>query len=222
MEAMPIDLGRLEAADITPPSSGRNGAADCFRLLKRSLLRDSTDGLRKRILVTSPLAGEGKTFCALNLALSIAMEADTSVLLIDANVARPGVLDVLGLAPREGLMELLLGGGAVLPEAMVRTSVPSLAILPAGHCHPQAAELLASQGMRRLLDDIGGHAPERVVIFDSPPLLMTAEAGELATCAGQVVLVVEADRTPRFALAEAMHRLQGHASVGIVCNKASA
>ena len=218
---MPIDLDRLEAAGIAPPSAGRGGAAECFRLLKRGLLLDSTGALRKRILVTSPLAGEGKTFCALSLALSIAMEADTSVLLIDACVARPGVLDMLGLAPREGLMELLQSGGAVLPEAMVRTSVPGLAILPAGYSHPQAAELLASQGMRRLLDDIGGHAPERIVIFDSPPLLLTAEAGELATCAGQVVLVVEADRTPRYALAEAMHRLQGHAGVGIVCNKAS-
>lgn len=221
MEPVHINLGLLDAAGIVTPHSGRSPAAEDFRVLKRSLLRKGGGPQRQRILVTSALPGEGKTFCALSLAMSIAAEADYTVLLVDANTVRPAVQPLLGLEPAAGLMDVLLDGEHLLPGVLQRTSIPRLTVLPVGCSHPRAAELLASQAMHRLLDDIGGRYQDRIVIFDSPPLLGTSEANELAAHAGQVLLVVEAHRTPQHAVAEALRRLSPHDGVSIVCNKAA-
>jgi exopolysaccharide/PEP-CTERM locus tyrosine autokinase len=222
MEAIHIDRARLESAGVLCPEGGRHGAAEDFRQLKRFLLRAGARARRPCILVTSAMPREGKTFCALNLAMSIALEADHTVLLVDADIARPRVLSTLGLADRPGLTDVLLDGPALLPDVLLRTSIPRLSVLPAGRPCPQSAELLASQAMGRLLDDIGTRYRDRVVVFDSPPLLQASEAGELACRAGQVLLVVEAHRTPRSAVAEALRRLAAHEDVSIVCNRSGA
>jgi Mrp family chromosome partitioning ATPase len=170
--------------------------------------------------VTSPLEGEGKTFCAISLAVSIALEAEHTVLLVDANVVRPRVMEAIGYVPEAGLVDILLDGPARLYGAILRTSLPGLSILPAGCMSPNGAELLASRSMRTLLAQLAGHDPGCIVIFDAPPLLLTSEAQELAGIAGQVLVVVEAFRTPRAALAESLRRLGQHPQVSIVCNRA--
>jgi exopolysaccharide/PEP-CTERM locus tyrosine autokinase len=146
------------------------------------------------IMVTSAVAGEGKSFTSVNLAMSIAAELDHTVMLVDADVARPSILRMLGLPDGPGLLDLL-EGKAEMSSVLMKTNIDKLTILPSGTPHARATELLASDAMRLLLDDISKRYPDRIVIFDSPPLLLTTEARVLATQMGQVILVVQADNT---------------------------
>ncbi|MGZ3181054.1 MAG: XrtA-associated tyrosine autokinase [Telluria sp.] len=216
-----IDLDRLRQLGMVTQDGGRTGTAEDFRIIKRPLLHAAA-GARPRsnlIVVTSALPGEGKTYCAVNLAMSMAMEKDHTVMLVDADVARPSVLDTLGLAPAPGLMDLLLDERLTPADVILRTNVPSLTLLPAGRSNRHATELLASQAMSRLLDDISSRYADRIVIFDSPPVLLTTEAGVLASRMGQVVLVVEAEKTTQRAVRDALERLGGSERIGLVCNK---
>ena len=146
------------------------------------------------IMVTSALAGEGKSFNSINLAMSIAAELDHTVLLVDADVARPSVLRMLGLPSGPGLLDLL-EGEAEMSNVLLRTNVDKLTVLPSGTPHPRATELLASDAMRQLLADMASRYPDRIIIFDSPPLLLTTESRVLATHMGQIVVVVQAGKT---------------------------
>ncbi len=148
------------------------------------------------IMVTSALAGEGKSFTAVNLAMSIAAEMDNTVMLVDADVARPSLMRMLNLPPSPGLLDVLKGE-ADMSSVLLRTSIEKLTLLPSGTPHPRSTELLASDAMRLLLDDIAKRYPDRIIIFDSPPLLLTTEARVLATQVGQVVMVVQAEKTLR-------------------------
>ncbi|AVR96863.1 XrtA-associated tyrosine autokinase [Pseudoduganella armeniaca] len=220
-----IDLARLQRLGMVTHDGARTGVAEDFRIIKRPLLRSTraADGQPVRhsnlIVVTSALPGEGKTYCAINLAMSMAMERDTTVLLVDADVARPSLLAALGLAPRVGLMDVLLEDKLDLSDVILRTNVPALSILPAGRRTRHATELLASRGMTRLLEDIANRYPDRIVIFDSPPLLITTEASVLAAQMGQVVLVVEAERTTHSAVREALRQLESCPNVNLIYNK---
>jgi len=169
--------------------------------------------------VTSALPREGKTFCAINLALSMAMEVDTSVLLVDADVVRPAVLDRLGLPPTRGLMDVLTDPSLDLADVMLRTNIPKLSLLPAGTRNERSTELLGSEAMERLLVDLSNRYADRVVIFDAPPLLLTSEAKVLAERLGQVVVVVEAGNTPRAAVNEAFAAVAQCANVVTVLNR---
>lgn len=223
-----INLARLHQMGMVTQDGGRTSAAEDFRIIKRPLLRNAQEAVaqgRKNgnlIVVTSALPGEGKTYCALNLAMSIAMEKDHTVLLVDADVARPSVLRVLGLPAAPGLMDILLDDALGLPDVIMRTNIASLSLLPAGRNNKHATELLASQAMSALLADIATRYPERIVIFDSPPLLLTSEANVLAAQMGQVVLVVESETTTQRDLREALRRLENCPRVDLVCNKAHA
>jgi exopolysaccharide/PEP-CTERM locus tyrosine autokinase len=170
-------------------------------------------------MVTSSLPGEGKTFCAINLAMSIAMELDHTVLLVDADVARPSVLRTLGLPAQRGLMDILLDDKLDLSDVMLRTNVDTLSILSAGASNPRATELLASQSMSNLVYEIANRYPDRIVIFDSPPLLLTSEAHVLASHMGQIVMVIEAETTTQHAVSESLRQLEGCSNVNLVYNK---
>ncbi|GGY05166.1 AAA family ATPase [Massilia dura] len=219
-----INLPRLQQLGMITHDGGRSGVAEDFRIIKRPLLR-SARGIEapihhgNLIIVTSALPGEGKTFCAINLAMSMAMERDTTVLLVDADVARPALLNVLGLEARPGLMDVLLDEELDLSDVILRTNVPALSLLPAGRRNKHATELLASRSMSRLLDDIANRYPDRIVIFDSPPLLLTSEAGVLAAQMGQVVMVVEAERTTHSSVREALRQIEACRNVNLIYNK---
>ncbi|MGB9989775.1 XrtA-associated tyrosine autokinase [Pseudoduganella rhizocola] len=222
-----INLAQLQQLGMVTHMGGRTGVAEDFRLIKRPLLRAARgqDGPAIRhgnlIVVTSSLPGEGKTYCAINLAMSMAMERDTTVLLVDADVARPSVLNVLGLPARAGLMDVLLDDDLDLSDVILKTNIPALCLLPAGRSNRHATELLASRSMSRLLDDIADRYPDRIVIFDSPPLLITTEASVLAAQMGQVVLVVEAGRTTHGSVREALRQLEPCRHVNLICNKSA-
>lgn len=223
-----INLERLQQMGMVTHDGGRTSAAEDFRIIKRPLLRNvragGPDAIKhgNLIVVSSALPGEGKTYCAVNLAMSIAMEMDITVLLVDADVARPSVLNVLGLGPEPGLMDILLDDKLELHDVIIRTNIATLSILPAGRSNKHATELLASRTMSALLAEIANRYADRIVIFDSPPLLITSEANVLASQMGQVVLVVEAETTTQHAVKEALRLIEGCAHVNLIYNKARA
>ncbi len=196
-----IDLARLAKAGFVTPDNPGSRTADEFRIVKRPLIANAAGKGAAHIhhanliMVTSAMPGEGKTFCSLNLAMSIAMEVDRTVLLVDADVARPSLPQTLGLPAGPGLLDVLSERTFDLSRVLIRTNVEKLSFLPSGRPHPKAAEMLASDAMAHLLDDIARRYPDRIVIFDSPPLLVTTEARVLASRMGQVVFVVNADQT---------------------------
>lgn len=221
-----INLERLAAKNMVTSDGGRNPVAEEFRVIKRPLIENafSTNGRtvnrNNLIMVTSALPGEGKTFTAINLAISIAMELDHTVLLVDADVARPSVLRTLGLKSEAGLMDVLLDPKLDIADVLLKTNIDTLSILPAGKNHRHATELLASQTMSSLLDEIASRYPDRIVIFDSPPLLLTSEARVLASQMGQIVVVVEAETTTMHAVKSALSQIETCANVNLVYNKA--
>jgi receptor protein-tyrosine kinase len=170
-------------------------------------------------MVTSSLPGEGKTYAAVNLALSVAMELDNRVLLVDADVARPAVLERLGLPPSPGLLDVLTKPELDLSEVLLRTNVERLSVLPAGAAQARATELLASEAMNALLDELAARYSDRIILFDAPPLLVSTESRALATQVGQVLLVVEADRTSQGAVRQSLAMLEGCPVVMSVLNK---
>jgi exopolysaccharide/PEP-CTERM locus tyrosine autokinase len=171
------------------------------------------------IMITSSVPGEGKTFTSINLALSIAMEVDSTVLLVDADVARPAVLDRLGLPSSPGLLDLLTQPDLEMSNVLLKTNVDRLTILPAGTPHARATELLASAGMNRLLEDMATRYPDRILVFDAPPLLLSTESRALASQVGQVLLIVEADRTTQTAVTSALGMVESCPVVMTVLNK---
>jgi exopolysaccharide/PEP-CTERM locus tyrosine autokinase len=140
--------------------------------------------------------GEGKTFSAVNLAMSIAMELDRTVLLVDADVARPSLPHVLGLPETRGLLDRLENPRLPLHEILFRTNVKKLTFLPSGRPNPRATEMLASDAMTALIEELGNRYSDRIILFDSPPLLVTTESRELAQHMGQIVFVIGAGATP--------------------------
>ncbi|MET3130811.1 protein-tyrosine kinase [Oxalobacteraceae bacterium GrIS 1.11] len=223
-----INLERLQQLGMVTQDGGRTSVAEDFRIIKRPLLRNARGAGAAQIkhgnliVVTSALPGEGKTYCAVNLAMSIAMEMDITVLLVDADVARPSVLKVLGLGAEAGLMDILLDDDLELSDVILKTNVATLSILPAGRSNKHATELLASRTMSSLLTEIANRYADRIVIFDSPPLLITSEANVLAAQMGQVVMVVEAETTTQHAVKDALRQIDGCAHINLIYNKTKA
>jgi exopolysaccharide/PEP-CTERM locus tyrosine autokinase len=220
-----LDLQRMAAMGMVTAAGGRTPLVEDFRIIKRPLLqrafapRKPGDKPSNLIMVTSSVPGEGKTWCAINLAMSIAMELDHTVLLVEADVARPSVLRNLGLPNHRGLMDVLVDAKLDVADVMLRTNVDTLSILPAGTATPRATELLASSSMSVLLREIATRYPDRVVIFDSPPLLSTSEARVLASHMGQIAMVVEAEKTTQHAVTEALAHLGDTSNVNLIYNK---
>jgi receptor protein-tyrosine kinase len=209
-----IDLAMLHEKGLVTPDRPRSTIAEEFRVIKRPLLRNVIEEGPARIdnanliMITSALSGEGKTFNAINLAISMAMELDYTVLLVDADVSRPSVFRQLGLAPERGLMDILSGEVDDLSDVLLRTNIEKLSLLPAGMPHSRATELLASENMNRLLKQMATRYSDRIIVFDSPPLLLTTESRVLATHMGQVVVVVEAERTTHASIRQALATIE--------------
>lgn len=219
-----LDLDMLMATGIVTPNAPRSHIADEYRVIKRPLLSNAVGrgaaalAHANLIMVTSALAGEGKSFTSVNLAMSIAAELDHTVMLVDADVARPSILRMLGLPNGPGLLDLL-EGKAEMSDVLLKSSIDKLTILPSGTPHARATELLASDAMRSLLEGISKRYPDRIVIFDSPPLLLTTEARVLATQMGQVVMVVQADKTLQADVQHALSTIEACPVKMILLNK---
>lgn len=221
-----IDLSRLAAMGLVTPDQPRSRIAEEFRVIKRPLLRNAQEqgpmAIKNGnlIMVTSALPGEGKSFSSINLAISMAMELDYRVLLVDADVSKPSVLSRLGLTNERGLMDVLSGKVDNLSDVLLRTNIEKLTILPAGMREQRATELLASEAMNRLVNQIATRYPDRLVIFDSPPLLVTTEARVLAMYMGQVMVIVEAGKTTHADVKHALATIENCPVKLMVLNKA--
>lgn len=221
-----IDLAALASVGIVTPNSPRSEVSDQYRVIKRPLIANamgrgaSIIANGNLIMVTSSLPGEGKSFTAINLALSIATELDNTVMLVDADVARPSVLNMLGLPPGPGLLDLLTGEEVELSSVLLRTNIDKLSILPSGTPHSRATELLASDAMAALLDDMAKRYSDRIIVFDSPPLLLTTESRVLATHMGQVVMVVQAEKTLQSDVKHALAAIESCPVKMVVLNQA--
>ena len=231
-KSVELDLLGLAEQGYLVPGAPRSVLVDEFRGIKQPLLKHAraqgepsssgTPSHANLIMVTSALAGEGKTFCAVNLALSIASEVDVSVLLVDADVLRPAVMNRLGVSGHhKGLLDLLSDTTLELPDLILKTNVPKLSILPAGAPTSHSTELLASDALGELLHEIATKYPERIVIFDAPPLLSTTESRVLAARMGQIIMVVAADQTQSLDLAQAYTALEHCPHVFSVLNRSS-
>lgn len=209
-----IDLQALAQAGIVSPNAPRSQIADQFRVIKRPLISNamgkgaSTIANGNLIMVTSALPGEGKTFTAINLAMSIATELDYTVMLVDADISRPSVMQVLGLPTGPGLLDLVLDESKDLSSMLLKTNIDKLTLLPSGTPHPRATELLASDAMIHLLDDMAKRYPDRIIIFDSPPLLLATESRVLASHMGQIVMVVRAEETLQSDVTQALATIE--------------
>lgn len=209
-----IDLTALALAGFVTPNAPRSATTDQFRVIKRPLLDNATGkgasvvANGNLIMVTSSLPGEGKTFTAINLAMSLAMELNHTVMLVDADVARQSVMQTLGLAPAPGLLDLLLDDKIGLTDVLLRTNIDNFTLLPTGLPNPRATELLASDAMVALLNDMGKRYSDRIIVFDSPPLLLTTEARVLASHMGQVVIVVQAEKTLQSQVQDALSTIE--------------
>ncbi|MEY4767204.1 MAG: hypothetical protein RI907_3877, partial [Pseudomonadota bacterium] len=219
------DLLGMQRHGLLIPGAPRSQLEEEFRIVKRPLLENISSEASIRperanlIMVTSAMPGEGKTQSAINLAVSVAMELDRTVLLVEADVLKPSLLHRMGMQAQHGLLDLLAGDVTDLSEVLLRTNIPKLSVLPAGQNRTSATELLASAAMEALLNDLSNRYPDRVIIFDTPPLISTTESRVLATHMGQVVMVVEAHQTPLPTIKQAFTMLESHPVVMSVLNK---
>ena len=216
-----LDRDRMRANAMIDPDGPVTALLEEFRIVKRDLLgdaRQSDTGLARRILVCSPHPGEGKTYCATNLAISMAAERDMEVLLVDADFANPSVPRVLGFETRRGFMDAL-ADPSIAPESLVlSTDIPGLHILPAGQSGTHDAEFIASARTGELLDRLTQGAPNRILIFDTPPALAASPAAELAKHVGQALLVARADTTGQSSLEDACQLLSACPKIKLLLN----
>ncbi|MDO5102174.1 MAG: chromosome partitioning ATPase [Lautropia sp.] len=225
-----LDFPRLKERGFLVPNDKTAKIHQEFRLIKRRLLDNAFGRLRpvvkngRLIMLTSSLPSEGKTFCSINLAISIAIGGEYPVLLVDADIARPSMSNTLELdLPEErGVADYLEDPSIPLSDLLVNTSLPGLTLLPAGQLEQRPVDLLASANMARLVEHLAHELPRHVIIFDSPPLLPVTETRSLSALVGQVMLVVAAGETPRSAVNEALLQLENCEAVGMLLNKAPA
>lgn len=223
-----LDHDRLGAQGLLTPQHENNDLREQYRLVKRKLITQAfvnqSEGPTppNLIEVTSSMVGEGKTFTTFNLGMSVAMERDVTVLLVDADLTRRSLTNLVGLVDRPGLTDLLTGAIDDIGDVVYRTDMPRLSIIPAGEGHSHATELIASDTMRDYTRELASRYNDRLIIFDSTPLLMDTQASTLAHHMGQILLVVEAGRTGERMLHESVSLLEtSRSSTSLLLNKSS-
>ena len=222
-----INFRRLQTQGFITPTVERNSTTEEFRVIKRQLLKSAFTEERQRrsdnsnvFMVTSSVPAEGKTFISLNLAMSLALERDLYVLLVDADNHRHSLTDQIGGNPNQtGLVDLLVDPSLQLHDIIQRTSIPNLSFIPAGRPHPHGSELLASKEMAAMMKELAMRYPDRLVIIDTPPLLASTEGVVLSSHVGHAIVVVEKDRTSKRSLHRTLQMLEGCQEVSCILNR---
>lgn len=221
-----VSQEQLISGGLLAPLDQAIPVADEFRRIKRPLIANVEQqeqgqaGHMNVIMIASSLPGAGKTFCAVNLAASMSLERELNVLLVDADVAKPHISREFGLSKAPGLIDMLIDDSIDVADVLVRTDLNDIQVLPAGKQHAQATELLASDRMSAILTELALRYPDRIIIFDSPPLLMTSEAQALAAQMGQIVLIVEAGNTSQQVMQQTLDVLDKSKPINLILNKA--
>lgn len=221
----PVDRARLRDQGLIVPEGAVSGLLEEFRIVKRQLLLQAAELRRagggpsaQRVLVCSAHPGEGKTYCAVNLALAMAAEKESEVILVDADFAKPSVLSALGLPGGPGLMDALVDPTIDVADCVLGTDVPGLWVLPAGEATTSDSEYLSASRAKAVLDRLSEGAPNRIVVFDSPPALAASPAAELAKFVGQALIIVRADQTGQGAVEDAVKLLSACPNIQLLLN----
>jgi receptor protein-tyrosine kinase len=223
-----IDLKSLSDSVILRPGIRRSRLLEEFRIIKRAVLKNV---IRKRqngsgsgilVMVSSTRPGEGKTTVAINLALSLALERDFTVLLVDGDLTKPTIMTKFGIEASKGLVDILDDPTIDLEDVIIQTTQDRLTLLPSGRPHALGAELLASERMKQILANMAESDPQRVVVFDSPPILASSEPSALATNMDHIIFVIEADKTAASAVRQALQLLDANEKIGLVLNRTRA
>ena len=223
-----LNLAQLRASGFVTHDATATQIVEEYRNIKRPILQNAfglnagSVDVGNLVMVTSALPNEGKTFTSINLAMSIAREREKTVLLVDADVSKAGVSNTLQFEPGLGLSDYLSDVSLGFDQIIIKTNVPRLALISAGSRRSDMTELLTSVHMRQFANELSGRYPDRIILFDSPPLLATSEAKVLAECMGQIIMVVEAESTPAHMIQEAISYLDSSKVIGLVLNKTRA
>ena len=220
-----LNFGKMKKAGYITPDGKRSKTKEQYRVIKRPLLvnafqRSEHISNPHVIMVTSASPNEGKTFTATNLALSIAAERELKVLLMDGDVMRQDLSHRFGIDTDKGYLDALSNDDLDVSDFLVRTNIPSLAILPCGQIRDNTTELFASGRMTDLMQDLASRYSDRIIIIDTPPALASSETNALAMHAGQIVMVVESGKTERQRIEEALSFLAPCENIFFVLNKA--
>lgn len=228
VEIHKINRAKLRQHGLIEPEAEISSLMEEFRIVRRQVLQSiraaqkaGKHGKSQRILICSPLPDEGKTFCATNLALAMAAEKDGDVLLVDADFAKPSILGLLGLPKSDGLMDALANPDINVEDCVIRTDIPGLSVLPAGNRTLTDSEFLASSRTSEVFSRLTQGAPNRVVIFDSPPALAASPAADLASHVGQALVVARADKTGQNAMEDALTLLSSCPDIKLLLNAAN-
>ncbi|MES9939612.1 MAG: XrtA-associated tyrosine autokinase [Candidatus Thiodiazotropha sp. 6PLUC2] len=220
-----LDYEALSKIGHIVPHAGNKQLSEEYRIIKRPIIRNALGkgaaplAHSNLVSISSSLPSEGKTFTAFNLALSIATELDSTVLLIDGDVLKYSMSRLLGIENEKGLIDLLSDKQCHVGDVIIQTQIPRLKLIAAGTRSEKSTELLASTEMERLLDELSSRYKDRIIIFDSPPILATSEAAVINQHMGQILLVVEAGQTPVEAIKDSLSRLDEEKAIGLVLNK---
>jgi protein-tyrosine kinase len=226
-EIVELDVVQLRMRGYMPAEEAMSEMMHQFRRLKRPLVvnalqRDAGTALSSRIIaVASAVAGEGKSFTSLNLAMSLAIERDFNVLLIDGDIARGALTSALGLGDQPGLLDLLSEADRTMESCVRRTSLEGLYVLPCGKWRDNAPELLGSTRLKRLLSDVTARYPGCLVVCDTAPVMLTNEGAVFLSIAGQVVFIVSSGSTPRQSVIDSLALIPGDRAISMVLNKFS-
>jgi protein-tyrosine kinase len=221
---MTLDTNALRARGYLPEEGQERQFAEQYRRIKRPLIDKALSGTLsvgepRVIMITSALPGDGKTFTSINLAMSMALERDISVLMVDCDVAKRHVSEIVGVKEAPGLLDALVDESLDIESLVMPTNLHGLSILTAGTRVEGTAELLSSNRMRQIISSLCSRVPRRILMLDSPPLLITNEGQALVKIAGQIVLVVRAGHTPRQAVQDAIGLFDAQQAGGLILNQ---
>jgi protein-tyrosine kinase len=220
-----LDRGRLASYGITIPSSARSRTVEEFRLVKRNLITQFSQGdasmdqrSSRLIMVTSARPGEGKTFISLNLALAFASERDVKALLVDIDTQHSTLQNILGISTEQGIVDVL-AGNCELSEVLIQTNIPNLMVLPSGRGGPHVPELFSSNKMAHLMAEMTQRFADRYIIVDTPPCMASSDAAALAPMVGQIVFIVEAHHTQQVEVEASLSMLSACPRISLLLNK---
>ncbi len=222
-----LDLRKLKKAGYLVPDTVNITLAEQYRRIKRPILNNAFEAEgahlenRNLVMVTSAVSKEGKSFSSMNLALSIAREFDRTALFIDADIIKHTTSNYLGLEKEPGLTDFLMAEKTDLSDYLLKTNIPNLTILPAGTYSDATHELWATEKMQRLMTELSSRYHDRMIIFDASPVLQDSSTQILARLVGQVVFVIEAEKTPQQLVTEALQSIAEAQYIGLVLNKSN-
>lgn len=219
-----IDPATLAANGIALPGANYGPTVEEFRVIKRHVIANASHPASvargRSVMITSAKPGDGKTYTAINLALSMAAERDLKVLLIDADVYRQSIPSYLGVSSETGWMDCLSDPNIALADVLLHTNIPNLSVLPAGKIQANVPELMSSRRMSAFAQEVAHRYQDRFVIYDSLPCLASTEPSILAGLVGQALFVVSAHMTSRDDVDASLRLISACPSVNLILNRA--